>query len=97
MLASAQNTYIDDDPPLFFMILDAYNQSKQLDNYIVINSTPPVKEILFKIKDLQSRINSFIFIGIDLPTDNLLKVILTKKLRFLQVVEVKTKVRGKSD
>ena len=32
MLASAQNTYIDDDPPLFFMILDAYNQSKQLDN-----------------------------------------------------------------
>ena len=61
------------------------NQSKQLDNYIVINSTPSIKEILFKIKDLQSRINSFVFIGIDLPTDDLLKVIVTKSFSDKQI------------
>ena len=32
----------------------------------------------FKLKDLQSRINSFVYIGIELPTDDLLKVIISK-------------------
>ena len=44
-----------------------------------------IKEILFKIKDLQSRINSFVFIGIDLPTDDLLKVIVTKSFSDKQI------------
>ena len=70
------------DEKLLYSIL---NHSKQLDNYIVINSTPPIKEILFKIKDLQSRINSFVFIGIDLPTDDLLKVIVTKSFSDKQI------------
>ena len=63
------------DEKLFYSIL---NQSKQLDNYIVINSVPSIKELKFKLKDLQSRINSFIYIGIELPTDDLLKVIYLK-------------------
>ena len=67
------------------LLYSILNHSKQLDNYIVINSTPPVKEILFKIKDLQSRINSFVFIGIDLPTDDLLKVIVTKSFSDKQI------------
>ena len=67
------------------LLYSILNHSKQLDNYIVINSTPPVKEILFKIKDLQSRINSFVFIGIDLPTDDLLKVIATKSFSDKQI------------
>ena len=32
----------------------------------------------FKLRDLQSRINSFINIGIELPTDDLLQVIISK-------------------
>ena len=67
------------------LLYSILNHSKQLDNYIVINSTPSIKEILFKIKDLQSRINSFVFIGIDLPTDDLLKVIATKSFSDKQI------------
>ena len=67
------------------LLYSILNHSKQLDNYIVINSTLPIKEILFKIKDLQSRINSFVFIGIDLPTDDLLKVIVTKSFSDKQI------------
>ena len=32
----------------------------------------------FKLRDLESRINSFINIGIELPTDDLLQVIISK-------------------
>ncbi len=67
------------------LLYSILNHSKQLDNYIVINSTPSIKEIFFKIKDLQSRINSFVFIGIDLPTDDLLKVIVTKSFSDKQI------------
>ena len=52
------------DENLFYSVL---NQSKQLEKYILINSINPIKELDFKLKDLKSRINSFIFIGIDLP------------------------------
>ena len=37
-----------------------------------------IKDFSFKSKDLQSRTDSFIFIRIDLPTDELLKVIISK-------------------
>ena len=39
----------------------------------------------FELTDLKSRINSFIFIGIELPTDDLLKVIITKFLSDKQI------------
>ena len=67
---------------LFYSLL---NQSKQLDNYILINSIISVKKIKFNLKDLISRINSFIFIGIELPTDDLLKVIISKNLSDKQI------------
>ena len=63
------------DEKLLYSIL---NQSKQVENYILINSTPSLKNINFNLEDLRSRINSFIYIGIDLPTDDLLKVIISK-------------------
>ena len=67
---------------LFYTIL---NQSKQLENYILINSTLSVKNVSFELKDLKSRINSFLFIGIELPTDELLKVIISKTLSEKQI------------
>ena len=67
---------------LFYSIL---NQSKQLENYVLINSTQSIKSIKFKLRDLQSRINSFIYIGIELPTDDLLKVIISKTLSDKQI------------
>ncbi len=70
------------DEKIFYSIL---NQSKQLDNYILINSTNSIKQINFKLEDLKSRINSFLFIGIELPTDDLLKVIISKNLSDKQI------------
>jgi chromosomal replication initiation ATPase DnaA len=70
------------DEELFYSIL---NQSKQLDNYIVINSVQPIKELNLNLKDLQSRLNSFTYIGIELPTDDLLQVIISKSFSDKQV------------
>ena len=63
------------DEKLFYSIL---NQSKQLDSFVVVNSIPSLKELNFKLVDLKSRLDSFIFIGITLPTDDLLQVVISK-------------------
>ena len=67
---------------LFYSVL---NEAKQLDNFVLVNSAKPLKENYFKLKDLQSRINSFVFIGIELPTDDLLKVIISKSFSEKQI------------
>jgi chromosomal replication initiation ATPase DnaA len=67
---------------LFYTIL---NQSKQLENYIVINSNSSIVELTFELNDLQSRINSFTHIGIELPTDDLLQVIISKSFSDMQI------------
>ena len=70
------------DEKLFYSIL---NQSKQLENYLLINSIPSTKKMNFKLEDLKSRINSFLYFGIELPTDDLLKVIISKTLSDKQI------------
>ena len=70
------------DEKLFYSIL---NQSKQLENYVLINSVSSIKNFEIDLKDLKSRINSFVNIGIDLPTDDLLKVIISKTLSDKQI------------
>ena len=70
------------DEKLLYSIL---NQSKQLEKYIVINSNSALKDLSFKLKDLQSRINSFLYLGIELPTDELLEVIISKSFSDKQV------------
>ena len=72
---------------LFYSVL---NQSYQTNQYIVVNSIKPIKKLNVKLKDLKSRLDSFIDIGIDLPTDDLIRVILTKSLSDKQIkLEVK--------
>ena len=70
------------DEKLFYSML---NQSKQLEKYILILSTSSIKSIEYNSDDLKSRINSFLFIGIELPTDELLKVIISKTLSDNQI------------
>ena len=70
------------DEKLLYSIL---NQSKQLNNYLVINSISSIGNNKFKLNDLKSRINSFLYIGIELPTDDLLKVIISKTLSDKQI------------
>ena len=67
---------------LFYSIL---NQSKQQDNFVVINSILPIKDINFELTDLESRARSFLNLGIKLPTDDLLRVIISKSFSDKQI------------
>ena len=67
------------------MLYSILNQSKQLENYILINSISSIKNLELNLEDLKSRISSFLFIGIELPTDDLLKVIISKTLSDKQI------------
>ena len=67
------------------LLYSILNQTKQLNNFMLINSKFPLKKFEFKLPDLRSRINSFNFIGIDLPTDDLLKVIISKSFSDKQI------------
>ena len=70
------------DEKIFYSIL---NQSKQLDSYVVINSILPIRDIKFELKDLKSRVESFVNLGIELPTDDLLRVIISKSFSDKQI------------
>ncbi len=70
------------DENLFYSLL---NHSKQLENFILINSVSTIKQMKFNLKDLESRVKSFVYIGIDLPTDDLLRVIISKSFSDKQI------------
>ena len=53
---------------------------------MVLNSILPIKDINFRLQDLQSRAKSFINLGIELPTDDLLRVIISKSFSDKQIV-----------
>ena len=57
----------------------------QDNKYLIISSLESLKKIKVDLKDLASRFSSFIDIGIDLPTDDLLRVILTKNFSDKQI------------
>jgi chromosomal replication initiation ATPase DnaA len=67
------------------LLYSILNQSKQLENYILINSVTTMKKLKINLRDLQSRLSSFLFIGIELPTDDLLKVIISKTFSDKQI------------
>ena len=67
------------------LLYSIFNQSKQLENYILINSITSIKDLKINLEDLKSRVRSFLFIGIELPTDDLLKVIISKTLSDNQI------------
>ena len=67
------------------LLYSIFNQSKQLENYILINSIISIKDLKINLEDLKSRVSSFLFIGIELPTDDLLKVIISKTLSDNQI------------
>ena len=70
------------DEKSFFSLL---NFTKQLDIAVLILTKIPLKNFGINLVDLKSRLNSFISFGIDLPTDELLKVIITKSFSDKQI------------
>ena len=67
---------------LFYSILNLSYQSNQ---YVIINTFKPIKSSTVVLNDLKSRFDSFIDIGIDLPTDDLIRVVLTKNFSDKQI------------
>ena len=67
---------------LFYSVL---NQSYQSNQYVIVNSLKPIKATKVLLNDLKSRFDNFLDIGIDLPTDDLIRVILTKNFSDKQV------------
>ena len=76
------------DENFFYSIL---NHFKQLDTYVVVNSFLPIKNMKLELKDLKSRAESFVSLGIELPTDDLLRVIISKSFSEKQI-EISPKV-----
>ena len=70
------------DEKLLYSII---NMAFQDNKYLIISSLLSLKKIKVKLKDLESRFESFVDIGIDLPTDDLLRVILTKNFSDKQI------------
>ncbi len=70
------------DEIFFYSIL---NHFKQFDTYVVVNSLLPIKNMKLELKDLKSRAESFVSLGIELPTDDLLRVIISKSFSDKQI------------
>ena len=70
-----------DEKILYSIINQAYQDNK----YLIISSLISIKNFETKLSDLKSRFSSFIDIGIDLPTDDLIRVILTKSFSDKQI------------
>jgi chromosomal replication initiation ATPase DnaA len=70
------------DEKLFYSFLNQCHLSNQ---YIIINSLKPIQSFEINLDDLKSRFSSFVNIGIDLPTDELIKVIISKNFSDKQV------------
>ena len=68
------------------------NMGFQDNKYLIVSSLIPLKNFKVKLKDLSSRFTSFLEIGIDLPTDDLLRVILTKNFSDKQISVTKKNV-----
>ena len=68
-----------------FFFYSLLNQTHQSNQYIIINSLESIKTLPIMLKDLKSRFDNFIDIGIELPTDDLIRVILSKNFSDKQV------------
>ena len=61
------------------------NHVRQCNKIIIINSSKSLKNFRIDLVDLKSRLNSFLEIQIDLPTDELIRVIISKTFSDKQI------------
>ena len=67
------------------LLYSSLNHIKQLNKNILINSRKSIKEFDIKLIDLKSRLNSFLDLSINLPTDDLIRVIILKTFSDRQI------------
>jgi len=67
------------------LLFSLWNTALQDNKYLLITSTKPISTYKFKLPDLKSRVNSSMIIGINLPNDDLVSVILAKNFSDKQI------------
>ena len=70
------------DEEFFYTLINYLSQNNK---HLIINSTKPISEYKVKLPDLKSRFSSFIEIGIGLPNDDLLRIIISKTFSDKQI------------
>ena len=68
------------------LLFSLWNTALQDNKYFLINSIKPISSYKFKLKDLESRVKSSLIIGINLPNDDLISVILAKNFSDKQIM-----------
>ena len=67
------------------LLFSLWNLALQDNKYLLITSIKPISSYKFKLRDLISRVKSSLAIGIDLPGDDLISVILAKNFSDKQI------------
>ena len=67
------------------LLFSLWNVALQDNKYLLITSTKPISSFKFKLRDLISRVTSSLIIGISLPSDDLISVILAKNFSDKQI------------
>ena len=67
------------------LLFSLWNVALQDNKYLLITSTQPISTYKFNLPDLKSRAGSCMAIGINLPSDDLISVILTKNFSDKQI------------
>ena len=67
------------------LLYSLWNTAAQDNKFLIITSKKPINLYKFKLPDLKSRISDIITIGINLPSDDLISVILAKNFSDRQI------------
>tara|TARA_B100000029_G_scaffold435226_1_gene449070 strand:- start:1585 stop:2244 length:660 start_codon:yes stop_codon:yes gene_type:complete len=67
------------------LLFSLWNVALQDNKYLLITSSKPISGFKFKLPDLNSRIKSCVAIGLKLPSDDLISVILAKNFSDKQI------------
>ena len=67
------------------LLYSTLNHIIQLNKNLIINSLKSIRLLNIELPDLKSRLNSFTEVGIKLPTDDLLRVIISKSFSDKQI------------
>ena len=67
------------------LLFSIWNMALQDNKYLLITSDKPINTYKFKLPDLKSRLSSSMIIGVKLPSDDLIGVILSKNFSDKQI------------
>jgi chromosomal replication initiation ATPase DnaA len=67
------------------LLFSLWNIALQDNKYLITTSKKPISSYKFKLKDLESRVKSSLIVGINLPNDDLISVILAKNFSDKQI------------